>query len=265
LDGEGNVRGEPREDSDQGEVPAGRARGGRSRGHPPRPPLSLDETAALFDATLGHAKLTLNASELLLANHYLPQAYSLGHMAVEELSKVRLLFAIWLMLATGWREPDWPGFWAAWSDHGAKNRLLIFGRVEEELRTEFSPNQEVQSQDGGAPLTPEQIASQLTQTASFLTELGVLSRAAFPLARNFHEMRLRATYVDFDNGTLLLPEAASSQVEIEAMHRFTQRTVQNLERLWQQRFDMQTAAQKAGSEMLDLMSKSYFGEQTNGS
>lgn len=192
LDSGGRAKGGAADPSRQTDGSARKPGQARSRGNPPRPPLSLEQIAALFDATLGHAKRTLDASELLLANHYLPQAYSLGHIAVEELSKVRLLFAMWLMLATGWGEPDWPNLWKAWSDHGAKNRLLIFARVEEELRSELPPNQEDRGDHGESSPSPELIATQLNQTASFIRTLGVLARAAFPLARNFSSPQWRA-------------------------------------------------------------------------
>ena len=219
----------------------------------------------MFDATLGHAKRTLAASELLLTSHYLPQAYSLGHIALEELSKVRLLFAFWLMLGTGWSEPDWPGFWKAWSNHGAKNRLLILGRLEEELRSEAPPNQDDQGDNDWTPPPPDLIDDQLSQAASRIQTLGVLSKAAFPLDRAFNEMRLRATYVDFRNGKVLLPEEMATQVEIEGLHAFAQRTVHSFDTLWPQRGAMQAYAQQVGPRMLEMMVQSYNGEGPHGS
>ena len=79
-----------------------------------RAPLTREETEALLDTTLDNARSTLSASELLLEHGLLSQAYTLAHLALEEASKVTMLFGCWLALLMG-MALDWSRIWKAWT------------------------------------------------------------------------------------------------------------------------------------------------------
>jgi hypothetical protein len=87
------------------------------------------------------------------------------------------------------------------------------------------------------------------------------SRAGFSQGQSFHQRRILATYVDFRDGKVLLPEEKASQPEIEGLHAFAHRTIENLEKTWREREDMQTYAQQVGPRMLEVMIQSYYGNE----
>lgn len=172
-----------------------------------RAPLTREETEALLDTTLDNARSTLSASELLLEHGLLSQAYTLAHLALEEASKVTMLFGCWLALLMG-MALDWSRIWKAWTSHDDKNQFMIFNLLFDRMR---SANVDPEA-PWEAPSSFEEEAFSQAMPAVF-SALAEQLKVALPQYKELQKKRLSTTYVDFRDGRVVDPSKVASDRE----------------------------------------------------
>jgi AbiV family abortive infection protein len=255
LKSEGDVRGEPREHSGQGEVPAGRAREGRSPRDDPGSKsaraLTRADIEALLDATLDNANSTLSAAELLLEQGLLSQAYTLAHLALEEASKVTMLLGSWLGLLMG-MTLDWNRFWKAWTSHDDKNQFMIFNLIFDRMRSEH-----VDPEAPWDPLSSSAEAAALQAMPSVFAALAEQMNVALPQYKALQKKRLSATYVDFRDGRVTDPKTVATKDEVSSLVTAARSPVDWEQLAWANRSPFQDMLPDFAKQVLVEAEKSF--------
>jgi AbiV family abortive infection protein len=214
--------------------------------------LTREDTEALLDATLDNAKSTLSASELLLEQGLLSQAYTLAHLAQEEASKVTMLFGSWLALLMGWTL-DWSRFWKAWTSHDDKNQFMIFNLLFDHMRSA--------SVD---PEAPWEAPSSSDEEAVYQAMPDVFSalaeqlKVALPQYKALQKRRLSATYVDFRDGRVVDPRKVASREEIAEFIDAARSLVDWEQTAWANKYLFQEMLPRVTRQMLADAAK-FFG------
>lgn len=84
-------------------------------------PLTYAEVIDGVMHILRNAENLISEAKLLYEANRIPRAYTLSHLAREELAKIPMLFRVGAQILAG-TTPDWRNFWKRFRDHKAKIR-----------------------------------------------------------------------------------------------------------------------------------------------
>jgi AbiV family abortive infection protein len=166
--------------------------------------LPLATLKKICDAALENGRDLSAASQILRESGLFPQAYALGHLALEELAKATLALQYWLCVSLGLKL-DWALFWAAWRDHKIKNQAVIIDEyVTSAIRGILGNLDGPAIRDWRMPSAEEaeQLPSLVSEVLPTL-EGGV--EGLLPHYKFFQKKRLAATYVDLDGHRVTRP------------------------------------------------------------